>query len=86
LPRRGLHRATVGVRDALVKSPTRWRGVEGWEVLVAWADALAYCTSPAEPEARPAEDCPLPQDLLDILARERRLSHSPMREESPLLR
>ena len=66
--------------------PTGWRGVEGWEVLVAWADALACCTSPAEPEARPAEDCPLPQDLPDILALEQRLTQSPMREESPLLR
>jgi len=66
--------------------PTRWRGIEGWEVLVAWADALACCTSPAEPEARPAEDCPGPQNLPDILALEQRLMHSPMREGIPLLR
>jgi hypothetical protein len=50
---------TVGVRDAPVKSPPAWRGVE---------------------------NCPLPQDLPDILTLERRLSHSPMCEGSPLLR
>jgi len=66
--------------------PTRWRSVEGWEVLVAWADALACYTSPVDPQARLAENCPGLQDLPDILALEQRLMHSPMREQSPLLR